>query len=150
MSQRPTWRRFIVALLVCAPIACGAPVLPKLVAQIASLDHDHGVSLCVTNKGVDLVLTHDAHAAPAYDEAPCLELSAAEPAHIIHFAGGPATTKQSVARTLTRDRQVAVYFSTVIATGWRTFVPQIPLAYSRPPPGRMSILPAHRSTLLLI
>jgi hypothetical protein len=140
----------IVALVICASIDCNEQILPQLVAQIASLDHDHGVSLCVTNKGVDLVLTHDAHAVPAHDEPQCLALSATEPAHIIHFASGPATTKQSVARTLAPERQGAVYFSAVIAAEWRTFVPQMLLAYSRPPPGRMSILPAHRSTPLLI
>jgi len=150
MSQWPVWCKFIAALVICAPIACSEQILPQLVAQIASLDRDHGISLRETNNGVDLVLTHDAHAMPAHDEAQCLALSAAEPAHIIHFAGGPATTKQSVARTLTPARQVAVYFSTVIATGWRTFVPQMPLAYSRPPPDELSIPLLDRSRLLLI
>jgi hypothetical protein len=144
------WFELIVALMICAPIACNEQILPQLVAQIASFDHDQGISLCATNKGVDLVLTHDAHAAPAHDEAQCLALSAARPAHIIHFISGPATAKQSVSCTLHNGRQVALYFSTVIATEWRTFVPRMPLAYSRPPPDELSILPLHRSTLLLI
>ena len=144
------WCNFIAALVICAPIACSEQILPQLVAQIASLDRDHGISLRETNNGVDLILTHDAHAAPAHDEAQCVALSAAQPAHIIHFISGPATAKQSASCALPSERQVAGYFSSVITTEWWTFVPQIPIAYSRPPPGRMLILPAHRSTLLLI
>jgi hypothetical protein len=149
MSQWPMWYNFIAALVICAPIACSEQILPQLVAQIASLDRDHGISLRVTNNGVDLVLTHDAHAVP-HDEAQCLALSAAQPAHIIHFISGPATARQSASCALPTERQAAGYFSSVITTEWRIFVPQIPLAYSRPPPDEMSILPAHRSTLLLI
>jgi hypothetical protein len=150
MSQSAMWCEFIAALVICAAIACSEQILPQLVAQIASLDHDHGISLRVTNNGVDLVLTHDVHAVQAHEEVQCLALSAARPAHIIHFISGPATAKQSVSCTPHNERQIAVYFSTAIVREWRTFVPQIPLAYSRPPPDEMSILPAHRSTLLLI
>src|SRR5215216_2287801 len=110
MSQSAMWCKFIAALVICTAIACSEQILPQLVAQIASLDHDHGISLRITNNGLDLVLTHDTHALPAHDEVQCLALSAAEAAHTIHFAGGPARTKQSVARTLTPERQVAVYF----------------------------------------
>ena len=144
------WCKFIAALVICAAIACSEQILPQLVAQIASLDRDHGISLRETKNGVDLVLTHDAHAVPAHDEAQRLALSAAQPAHIIHFISGPATAKQSVSCALPSERQVAGYFSSVITTEWQIFVPQIPLAYSRPPPDERSILPAHRSTLLLI
>src|SRR6266567_9560606 len=150
MSQRRMWYNFIAALVICAPIACSEQILPQLVAQIASLDRDHGISLRETNNGVDLVLTHDAHAMPAHDEAQCLALSATQPAHIIHFVSGPATAKQSVSCTLHNERQVAVYFSSVITTEWHTFVPQMPLAYSRPPPEELSIPLVDRSTLLLI
>jgi hypothetical protein len=150
LTQWPMWCKLIAPLVICAPVAFNEQILPQLVAQIASLDHDHGVSLHVTNKGVDLVLTHDAQAVPTSEEAKCLALSSSQPAHVLHFANGHATTKQSGARTLTPERQIAVYFSIVITTEWRTFVPQMPLAYSRPPPDEMSILPAHRSTLLLI
>ena len=144
------WCKFIAALVICAAIGCSEQILPQLVAQIASLDRDHGISLRETNNGVDLVLTHDAPAAPTHDEAQCLALSATQPAHIIHFFSGPATAKQSVSCALPTERQVAGYFSTFTAMEWRIFVPQIPLAYSRPPPDETSILPAHRSTLLLI
>jgi hypothetical protein len=150
MAQSAVWCKFIAALVICAAIACSEQILPQLVAQIASLDRDHGISLRVTNNGVDLVLTHDAHVVAAHNEAQCPALSAAQPAHIIHFISGPATAKQSISCTPHNGRQVAAYFSSVITTEWRTFVPQIPLAYSRPPPGEMSIPPAHRSTLLLI
>jgi hypothetical protein len=150
LSQWPMSCKFIAALVICAAIACSGQILPQLVAQIASLDHDHGISLRVTNNGVDLVLTHDAHATPTRDEGQYLALSAAQPAHIIHFISGPATAKQSLSGTFSNERQIVAYFPTVITTEWRTFVAQMPLAYSRPPPDEMSILPAHRSTLLLI
>jgi hypothetical protein len=150
MIQRLGWCKFITAVVICAPIACGGQILPQLVAHIASLDSDHGISLRETNDGVDLVLTHDAHAVPPHDKAQCVALSAAQPAHIIHFISGPATAKQSASCTLPTERQIAGYFSSVITTEWRTFVPQIPLAYSRPPPDEISVLPAYRSTLLLI
>jgi hypothetical protein len=147
------WRircKLIAVLSICASISCSQQILLQLIAHVASLDPDHGVSLHATSDGVDLVLTHDAHAVPTHDAAQCLALSAPQPAHIIHFISGPATAKQSVSYTFHNVREVAVYFSSVITTEWRTFVPQIPLAYSRPPPDEMSILPVHRSTLLLI
>src|SRR5882724_9282018 len=95
MNQRPTWRRFIVALLVCTSMACGAQILPQLIAQIASLDHDHGVSLHARNDGVDLVLTHHAHTSHAKNEGQAIALSTSHRAHVIHIITGPATAKQS-------------------------------------------------------
>lgn len=136
--------------MLCAPIAWGEQGLPQLIAQIASFDQDHAVSLCATNNGVDLILVHDAHAAREHDQGQFPSLASDEPAHIIHFASGPAMAKQSGARTFTQEQQVVAYFLTVIATEWSTFVPQMPIAYSRPPPGEMTILSVHRSTLLLI
>src|SRR5215211_1472607 len=141
MSQSAMWCKFIAALVICAAIACSEQILPQLVAQIASLDHDHGISLRVTDNGVDLVLTHDTHALPAHDEIQCLGLSAARPAHIIRFISGPATAKRSVSCTPHNERQVAVYFSTAIVREWRTFVP---------PPPHQTANPFDRSTLLLI
>src|SRR6266480_7236128 len=150
MNQRSTSRRFIVALLVCTSMACGAQILPQLIAQIASLDRDHGVSLHASGDGVDLILTHDHHSLPKNGEAQALALSASEPAHVVHIMTGPATAKQSASLVVSNVRDLVSYFSTTIVREWRTFVPPLPLAYSRPPPDEMSILPAHRSTLLLI
>jgi hypothetical protein len=149
MSQRPMWYNFVAALVICAPIACSEQILPQLVAQIASLDRDHGISLRVTNNGVDLVLTHDAHAVP-HDEAQCLALSAAQPAHIIHFISGPATAKPSASLMVSNARDLVPYCSRATVTEWRTFVPPLLLAYSRPPPDELSIPLVDRSTLLLI
>src|SRR6266513_6525299 len=147
MSQRPTWRRFIVALVVCAPIACGAQVLPQFIAQIASLDHDHGVSLHASGDGVDLILTHDHHSFPENDEAQTLALSASEPAHVVHIMTGRAAAKQSASLMVSNARDLVPYCSIATVTEWRTFVPPLPIAYSRPPPDELSILPLHRSTL---
>jgi len=144
------WCKLIAALGVCASIACSNQILPQLIAQLASLDHDHGVSLHASSDGVDLVLTHDHHSFLENDEAQPLALSASEPAHLVHIMTGPATAKQSASLMVSNVRDLVPYFSTAIVREWRTFVPPLPLAYSRPPPDEMSILPAYRSTLLLI
>lgn len=150
MSQRVRWCKLIAALVICAPMACSEQILPELIAQIASLDHDHGISLHATSNGVDLILAHHTHVTPAGDEGQCLDVSPSQPAHVIHMISGPATAKQSASLVVSNARQVAVYFPTAITAEWRTFVPRLPLAYSRPPPTGISILPFHRSTLLLI
>src|SRR6266542_2768552 len=150
MNQRSTWRRFIVVLLVCTSMACGAQILPQLIAQVASLDHDHAVSLHARNDGVDLVLTHDAHTLRAKNEGQSIALSTSQRAHVIHIITGPATAKQSGSLGVINAQYVVAYFSSIITTKWRIFVPPPPLDYSRPPPGEVSILPLHRSPLLLI
>jgi hypothetical protein len=144
------WCKLIAALGVCASMACSNEILPQLIAQLASLDHDHGVSLYVSGDGVDLVLSHDHHSFPENHKEQALALSASEPAHVVHIMAGSVTAKQSASLMVSNARDLVPYFSTAIVRGWRTFVPPLPLAYSRPPPDEMSILPAHRSTLLLI
>jgi len=131
-------------------MACGAQILPQLIAQIASLDHDHGVSLHATSNGVDLVLTHDSDGLPAPPENQFLMQSPSQPAHVVHIMTGPTTAKQSASPMVSNVRNLIPCFSAVVAAEWRTFVPPLPLAYSRPPPGEISISPLHRSTLLLI
>ena len=150
MIQRPTWRKVVAALVICAPIVSSEQILPQLVAHLASLDHDHGISLVASDDGVDLVLTHHPRPFANKDDVQSLELSKSESAHVIHFGNGSVMAKQSMSLIVSNERQASPYFSTAVVTEWRTFVPQIPLAYSRPPPDEMSILPAHRSTLLLI
>jgi hypothetical protein len=142
--------KLIAAFGVCASITCSGQILPQLIAQVASLDHDHGVSLHASGDGVDLVLTHDHHSFRENDEGEALALSVSEPAHVVHIMTGPATAKQSASLTVSNARDLIPYFSTAIVREWRTFVPPLPLAYSRPPPDELSILPLHRSTLLLI
>jgi len=144
------WCKLIAALGVCASIACSTQILPQLIAQFASLDRDHGVSLHASGDGVDLILTHDHHSLPKNGEARALALSVSEPAHIVHIMTGPATAKQSASVMISRARDLVPHFSTATASEWRTFVPPLPLAYSRPPPGEISISPFYRSTLLLI
>ena len=144
------WCKLIAALGVCASIACSKQILPQLIAQLASLDHDHGVSLHASGDGVDLVLTHEHHSFPENDEAQALALSASEPAHVVHILTGAPTAKQSASLMVTNARDLVPYCSTVTASEWRMFVRPLPLAYSRPPPDELSILPLHRSTLLLI
>lgn len=148
--QQPTWRKIIVALIICTPIVSSEQILPQLVAQLASLDHDHGISLVASDDGVDLVLTHDHHSFPENDEAQALALSVSEPAHVVHILTGAPTAKQSASLMVSKARDLVPYFSTAIVREWWTFVPPLPFAYSRPPPDELSILPLHRSTLLLI
>jgi hypothetical protein len=142
------WCKLIAALGVCASMICSRQILPQLIAQLASLDHDHGVSLHAGEDGVDLVLTHDHHSFPENDPQP-LALSALA-AHVVRITSELATTDQSVSLLVNNVRDHVPYLSTVIVTEWRIFVPQMPLAYSRPPPGELSISPVLRSTLLLI
>jgi hypothetical protein len=68
MNQRLRWWKFIGAVVICAPIACGEQILPQLLAQMASLDPDHRVSLHACGDGVDFVITHDGHSSPENDE----------------------------------------------------------------------------------
>jgi hypothetical protein len=144
------WCRLIAALAVCAAIPCSEQILPQLLAQIASLDRDHGISLHATSNGVDLVLIHDSDALPAPTENQLLMQSPSQRAHVVHIMTGPTTAKQSTSPIVSNARNLILCFSTSIATDWHTFVPPLPLAYSRPPPGETSISPLHRSTLLLI
>jgi hypothetical protein len=144
------WCKLIAALAVCAAIPFSEQILPQLLAQIASLDSDHAVSLRACSEGVDLIFSHDHDALPKIEEGPGLVLSGSEPAHVVHLFTGPATAKDSSSPTIGNATQLVFDFSTAIATEYRTFVPQLPLAYSRPPPGEISISQLDRSTLLLI
>ncbi len=144
------WCKLIAAIGVCASIACSEQILPQLIAQLALVDHDHGISLHATSDGVDLVLTHDHRSFPENDEAQALALSTPEPAHVVHIMFGPATAKQSASLMVSTARDLVPYFSTAIVREWRTFVPPLPLVYSRPPPDELSIPLVRRSTLLLI
>jgi len=144
------WYNFIAALAICAPIACSEQILPQLLAQIASLDLDHTVSLHATSDGVDVILTHDIDGSHIGGSGESLAPPPSQPAHVVHVMSGPTTAKQSTSSIVSNGRSPVPYFPTVTVTEWRTFVPPLPLAYSRPPPGEMSISPLHRSTLLLI
>ena len=127
-------------------MACSEQILPQLIAQIASLDHDHGIFLRATSDGVDLILAHDTHLTPTSDEGQSLEASPSQAAHVIHMISGFGTAKQSASLIVSNAKQFVVYFPIVIIGEWRTFVPRLPLAYSRPPPEAM-ILRLDRSAL---
>lgn len=144
------WFKLIAALGVSAFMACSNQILPQLIAQLASLDRDHAVSLHAGSEGVDLVLSHDRESLQKIEESPGLVLSGSEPAHVVHIMSGPATAEQSASLMVSNSQDQVPYFSTAIVRKWRIFVPPLPLAYSRPPPGEISISPLHRSTLLLI
>ena len=94
----------------CAPIACSEQLLPQLVAQIASLDGDHGVSFHANDDCVDLILTHKDHASPQNDEGPGLMLSASEAAHVVHIATGSTTPKQSPLLVVSNTPDVVPFF----------------------------------------
>lgn len=144
------WFKLIAALAVCAALPCSEQILPQLLAQIASLDSDHAVSLYATSDGADLVLAHDHQGSPVTDNGQSLAPSPSQPAHVVHIMSGPTTAKQSTSSMASNARSPIPYFPTVMVTERRIFVPPLALAYSRPPPGEMSISPLHRSTLLLI
>ena len=150
MVQRLGWCKLIAVLSICASIVCGEQILPQLVAHIASFDGDHRVSLHADGEGVDLILTHDHHSFPENDEGLTLILSGSEPAHVVHIVTGSMTAMQSPLLMVSKTPDVVSYFSTTVASVWWTFVPPLPLAYSRPPPDELSIPLVDRSTLLLI
>jgi len=150
MRWRSSWCNLLVGLVVCGAVPCSEQVIPQLLAQIASLDLDHTVSLHATSDGVDVILTHDIDGSHIGDSGESLAPPPSQPAHVVHVMSGPTTAKQSTSSIVSNGRSPVPYFPTVTVTEWRTFVPPLPLAYSRPPPGEMSISPLHRSTLLLI
>jgi hypothetical protein len=141
--------KLIALLSICASITCSKQVLPQLLAQVASLDRDHSVSLHAHGEGVDLILTHEHHASLQSDEGLAI-LSASEPAHVVHIVSGSMTAKQSPLLTVSNTRDLVLYFSTTVVSAWRTFVPPPRIAYSRPPPHETSICPLDSSALLLI
>ena len=144
------WCKLVAALMICAAVPCSAQVLPQLLAQIASLDRNHAVSLYATSNGVDLVVVHNSRGLPAPSDNQLLKQSPSEQVHVVHLMTGPAAAKQSATLMVSSARNLVPYFSTTAGLEWRTFVPLLPLVYSRPPPLEIAISPLHRSTLLLI
>ena len=143
------WSQVIGALALCVCITCSNQMLPQLIARIALLNQHHGVSLYATSDGVNLVLTHDAPGSPLTDNRQSFAPSPSQPTHVVHIMSVPMTAKQST--SLASNARIPVlYFPTVMVAEWRRSVPPLPFAYSRPPPGEMSISPLRRSTLLLI
>jgi hypothetical protein len=136
--------------MICALIACSEHILPQLAAQIATLDSDHGVSLHANGDGVDLILTHKHHSSAENDEGLGLMLSTSEPTHVVHIVTGSTTVKESLSLMVGKTRDLVSYSSTTVVSVWRTFVPPLPLAYSRSPPDEKSRSPVDSSTLLLI
>jgi hypothetical protein len=141
--------RLITVLSICASIVCGEHILPQLVAQIASFDSDHRVSLHANGEGVDLVLSHNDPCFTENEDA-LGSLSTSEPAHVVHIVTGSTTAKESLSLMVSKTRDLVSYSSTTVVSVWRTFVPPLPLAYSRPPPDEISVSPLDSSTLLLI
>jgi hypothetical protein len=150
MSNWRTWSKVIAALSICVSIGCSEQILLQLIAHVASLDHDHGVSLYATSDGVDLILRHDPDTARPDEQGQSLAVSSSQPAHVIHIVNVPGSIKQDGAPSATNDRRVAGYFSTVTVIEFQTFVPQMLLAYSRPPPDELPTLLVRRGTVLLI
>src|SRR4029453_7352831 len=144
--QRLVWCKFIAGIMICALIACSEHILPQLAAQIATLDSDHGVSLHANGDGVDLILTHKHHSSAENDEGLGLMLSTSEPAHVVHMVTGSTTAKESLCLLVSKTRDLVSYSSTTVVSVWRTFVPPLRLAYSRPPPDEKTKLTLSRHT----
>lgn len=138
------------ALMICGSVACSEQILPQLVAQIASLDHDHGVALSAGTNGIDLILTHDRPSEPQQNESHPVALPASHAAHVIHLPNDTTLAKQTASVSSGGECSMGACFCASTARHIDAFVPKLPLAYSRPPPERLSILSFDRSTLLLI
>jgi hypothetical protein len=141
----------LIAIAVCAGVVCNGPIFPQLIAQIAALDHDHGVSLSVSGGQAHLLLMHH-HEEPTSDERdsgaslPTVE----EGPHVIIIPAGFTVLKQAMSIGFGPQWTISAIVAEVFARDSDIFVACMPLAYSRPPPYEMSLLPRHRSTLLLI
>jgi hypothetical protein len=141
----------LTAMAVCAGVVCNGPIFPQLIAQIAALDHDHGVRLSVTNDEVHLLLTHH-HDEPTPEERdsgaslPTVE----EGPHVIIIPAGTTMVKQTTSIGISLQQMISAILAEVSVRSSDIFVPQPAIVHSRPPPGAMSTLSAHRSTLLLI
>jgi hypothetical protein len=149
MDTRRCWFKLGLGVLLCSAISCSEQVLPQLIAELASLDRDHAVCLRATNAGVDLILTHDGQRSRERTQGELLTPPPSQPAHVFHFMTGSSLAKQATSLTLTSARNPVAYVLATTPLLWRAFIPSLPLPYSRPPPGEVSISP-RLSTLLLI
>lgn len=147
--QPPKWVRCIAGLLALAPICYGDQMLSQSVALLAFLDPNHAISLHATSSGVDLVMAHHDHDAPS-DVNGTATVSVPEPAHVIRFASGCIMAKQFTTVAVNKCKDSVLHFPLATVSPVRLFVPRMPMAYSRPPPGRIPMLSLHSSTLLLI
>jgi len=146
VGQRLRWSRLLLAIWLCAAVSCGAQILPQLIVHLVSLNHDHRVSTHATSTGIDVVLAHE-HQGPPGDTAEFLPWH--QP-HVIHISSAATMLKDSSAVITNEAGGTIVYFSTPLMALSRTFVPPLPLVYSRPPPYGEAASLAQRSTQLLI
>lgn len=141
----------LIAIAVCAGVVCNGPIFPQLIAQIAAFDHDHGVRLSINGDEVHLLLMHH-HDEPTPDERNSGSSlpTAEEGPHVIIIPADSTMVKQTASVGSKPQRTISPILAEVSARGSDIFVPQPAVVHSRPPPGAMSMLTAHRSTLLLI
>jgi hypothetical protein len=141
----------LIAVAACAGVVCNRPIFPQLIAQIAALDHDHGVRLSVSGDEVRVLLMHH-HDDPTPDEqnSGASLPTAEERPHVIIIPAGTTMVKQTTSIGISPKQMISAILVEVSARSSDIFVPRPAIVHSRPPPGAMSTLSAHRSTLLLI
>jgi hypothetical protein len=141
----------LIAIAVCAGVACNGPIFPQLIAQIAALGHDHGVRLSVSGGEVHLLLMHHQDEPTPDEQGSGASLATAEEGpHVIIIPADSTLVKQTTSVGSESQRTISAMLAEVSARDSDIFVPQPAIVHSRPPPGTMSMLSAHRSTLLLI
>jgi hypothetical protein len=141
----------LIAIAVCAGVVCNGPIFPQLIAQIAALEHDHGVKLSVSGDEVHVLLMHH-HDDPTPDErnSGASSPTAEEGPHVIIIPADSTMMSQTASIGSEPQRTISPILAEVSARGSDIFVPRPAIVHSRPPPGAMSTLSAHRSTMLLI
>jgi hypothetical protein len=141
---------FGIALAMCVGIACNGQILAQMIAGVLSLDHDHHISLHDGAEGIVLILTHDEVAAAQEAGTTVVASPSSDTAHIIRIPHGITLAEQASVAGIGYQSFVAPFLSASLPKQYDPFAPRPALVYSRPPPSKLSILPLHRSTVLLI
>jgi hypothetical protein len=141
----------LIAIAVCAGVVCNGPIFPQLIAQIAALEHDHGVRLSVSGDEVHVLLMHHHDdATPDEQNSGASSPTAEEGPHLIIIPADSTMVSQTTSIGSELQRTISPIPAEVSARRSDIFVPRPTIVHSRPPPDEMSILPLHRSPLLLI
>jgi hypothetical protein len=141
----------LIAVAVCAGAVCNGPIFSQLLAQIVALDQDHVVRVSASGEELRLVLAHDPdELTPNGRDSGASLATAQEQPHVIVIPAGSTIAKQTASVDSQAPRTISAVCDKICAREFDIFVPQLAMMHSRPPPGEMSILRSHRSTLLLI
>lgn len=165
-NQAPKWRLWVVLALLVAQIP---GLIPLICASVAWIDGEHQVELDSGSEGYQLVLHHDANAAPGseyyYRHQHCLVSralvalanpdSSNTPDHVLSFQSGSQTENLSQLKLLPETSLAAPLPETVliseVALGdeAKALVRSQPPCFSRPPPSAAATAFIGQTVLLI-